>query len=308
MKCKEIKIGQLKFANPVFGASGCVGHGYELQDYTDISRVGALSMKTVTYDPRIGNKPPRICEVPNGMMTSIGLQNPGAKKYIEEYLPEIKKAMRPDQIIISVGGNDTEDYLRTVDMFLETCTEDDIAAIELNGACPNVKHGGGVMSASADAMYELIKVVKKHTDIPLIGKMNTNFQNFCDVAKGIEAAGAEAVYLVSTPMGLRIDIKRRKPMIGNVVAPVNGPAVFPQSVLKTWNVYKSVNIPVIASGGIYTAEDAVEIMMAGAAAVGIGSAQFINPNAMNEILAGLVQFCDDNGIDSFAELTGSVQI
>ena len=308
MKCKEIKIGQLKFANPVFGASGCVGHGYELQDYTDISRVGALSMKTVTYDPRIGNKPPRICEVPNGMMTSIGLQNPGAKKYIEEYLPEIKKAMRPDQIIISVGGNDNEDYLRTVDMFLETCTEDDIAAIELNGACPNVKHGGGVMSASADAMYELIKVVKKHTDIPLIGKMNTNFQNFCDVAKGIEAAGAEAVYLVSTPMGLRIDIKRRKPMIGNVVAPVTGPAVFPQSVLKTWNVYKSVNIPVIASGGIYTAEDAVEIMMAGAAAVGIGSAQFINPNAMNEILAGLVQFCDDNGIDSFVELTGSAQI
>ncbi len=308
MKCKEVEIGKLKFANPVFGASGCVGHGYEIQDYTDISKVGALSMKTVTYDPRIGNKPPRVCEVPDGMMTSIGLQNPGAEKYIAEYWPQIKAAMRPDQIIISIGGNDIEDYLRTVDLFLETCTADDIAAIEINGACPNVKHGGGVMSASADAMCELIKAVKKHTDIPVIGKMNTNFQNFCDVAKGIEAAGAEAVYLVSTPMGLRIDIRRRRPMIGNVAAPVNGPAIFPQSVLKTWNVYQSVNIPVIASGGIYTAEDAVEMMMAGATAVGIGSAQFINPNAMNEILTGLVDFCDKNSIDTFAELTGSAQI
>ena len=128
------------------------------------------------------------------------------------------------------------------------------------------------------------------------------------MAKGIEAAGAEAIYLVSTPMGLRIDIKRRKPMIGNIVAPVNGPAIFPQSVLKTWNVYKCVQIPVIASGGIYTAEDAVEMMMAGATAVGIGSAQFINPNAMNEILEGLIQFCDENGIVNFAELTGAAQI
>lgn len=308
MKCKSIQLGKATFNNPVFGASGCVGHGYEIEDYTDISAVGALSMKTVTYDPRMGNKPPRVCEVYSGMMTSIGLQNPGARAYIKEHLPKMKAAMRPDQIIISIGGNDIEDYLKTVDLFLETLKPGEIAAIELNGACPNVKHGGGVMSASADTMYTLVSEVRKHTDIPVIGKMNTNFQNFCDVAKGIEAAGADAVYLVSTPMAMRIDIRKRRPMIGNVTAPVNGPAIFAQSVLKTWNVYNVVKIPIIASGGIYSAEDAVEMMMAGASTVGIGSAQFINPNAMNEILDGLIAFCDANGFETFADLTGCVQI
>lgn len=307
MKCKSVKLGRMEVANPVLGASGCVGHGYEIDSYTELDKIGALSMKTVTYEPRKGNKPPRVCEVPGGMMTSIGLQNPGAKVYIEEHLPKMKAAMRSDQIIISIGGNDLEDYRRTVGLFLEVCRPGEIAAIELNGACPNVKHGGGVMSSSADAMYDLVSMVRKCTDIPVIGKMNTNFQNFCDVAKGIEAAGADAVYLVSTPMGLRIDIKKRKPMIGNVTAPINGSAIFPQSVLKTWNVYNAVKLPIIASGGIYSAEDAIEMMMAGASAVGIGSAQLVNPNAMNEILEGMVAFSNENHVETFAELTGCVE-
>lgn len=301
---KEMNLGRIKLANPVLGASGCVAHAFELKPYTDINKIAAFSMKTVTFDERKGNKPPRICEVSNGMMSSIGLQNPGIEYYLKEYMPQIKDACRPDQIIISIGGNDIEDYVATAKRVADTCRVDEIAALEINGACPNVIHGGGVMSASPDAMYKLIKAIKAAVDFPIIAKMNTNFANYCDVAKAIEAAGADVVYLVSTPMGMHIDIKKRKPAIGNIKAPVSGPAILPQAILKTWDIYKVVNIPIIGSGGIYTAEDAIETMMAGASAVGIGSAQFINPNAAVEILDGMVRFCENNHIGSFSELVG----
>jgi len=299
-----ISLGKMNFQNPVFGASGCIGHGYEIEPYTDLGRFGALSMKTVTYDVRLGNKPPRVCEVDDGMMTSIGLQNPGVFAYIEEELPEIKRACRPDQIIISVGGNEVSDYVETAVKIAESCSADEIAAIEVNGACPNVTHGGGVMSSSPEKMYEVVNAVKKAVPFPVIGKMNTNFASFCDVAKAIEDAGADAVYLVSTPMGLKIDLLRRCPLIGNVKAPVSGPAVRPQAVLKTWEVYEAVKLPIIASGGIYTAEAAIENIMAGAAAVGIGSAQLINPNAAAEILDDMIVWCESNRVDSFEELIG----
>lgn len=301
---QEITLGRIKLQNPVLGASGCVAHAYELEPFTDLSKVGAFSMKTVTYDPRIGNKPPRICEVEDGMLTSIGLQNPGVDAYIAEHIPEIKKSIRPDQIIISVGGNEVADYVACAKKLADQFGPGELAAIEVNGACPNVAHGGGVMSASPEKMYEVVKAIKDAVPFPVIGKMNTNFSVFCDVAKAIEEAGADAIYLVSTPMGMHIDLRTRRPAIGNVKAPVSGPAILPQAVLKTWEVYEAVNIPIIASGGIYTAEAAIENIMAGATAVGIGSAQFINPNAAVEILEGMVAYCEANHIESFAEITG----
>lgn len=305
---KEINLGRIKLNNPVLGASGCVAHAFELKPYTDISKIAAFSMKTVTYDERKGNKPPRICEVSDGMLSSIGLQNPGIEYYLSEYWPQIKSACRPDQIIISIGGNEIEDYVATARRVADVCGVNEIAALEINGACPNVVHGGGVMSASPDAMYRLIKAIKAAVDFPLIAKMNTNFANYCDVAKAIEEAGTDAVYLVSTPMGMHIDLNKRKPAIGNVKAPVSGPAILPQAILKTWDIYKTVNIPIIGSGGIYTAEDAIETMMAGASAVGIGSAQFINPNAAVEILEGMTAYCEKKGIGSFSELTGCAHV
>lgn len=301
---KEIALGKIHLQNPVLGASGCVAHAYELEPFTDLSRVAAWSIKTVTYDPRLGNKPPRICEVDDGLLTSIGLQNPGIHAYIEEHLPKIKESLRPDQIFISIGGNEVSDYVATAEKIAENCDPSEIAAIEVNGACPNVSCGGGVMSSSPDKMYEVVTAIRKAVPFPVIGKMNTNFPVFCDVAKAIEAAGAEAVYLVSTPMGIHIDLKKRKPFMGNIKAPVSGPAILPQAVLKTWDVYEAVNIPVIASGGIYTAEAAIENIMAGAAAVGIGSAQFVNPNAAVEILDGMISFCEENHISSFEEIIG----
>lgn len=301
---REISLGKIKLTNPVLGASGCVAHGFELAPYTDISRIGAFSMKTVTYEPRLGNRPPRICEVSDGMLTSIGLQNPGIDVYVKEYIPQIKAALRPDQIIISIGGNEIEDYVATAKRIAQVCGANEIAALEVNGACPNVAHGSGVMSASPDQMYQVVKAIKEATDFPIIGKMNTNFDCYRDVARAIQAAGAEAVYLVSTPMGMHIDLKSRKPAIGNVKAPVSGPAILPQAILKTWDIYEVVDIPIIGSGGIYTAAAAIETMMAGASAVGIGSAQFINPNGAVEILDGMTAYCEQNGIGSFEELIG----
>lgn len=302
---KEIMLGKIKLANPVLGASGCVAHGYELKPYTDIGKIGAFSMKTVTYEPRPGNPPPRICETASGMLTSIGLQNPGIEQYRKEYLPEIRKVCRPEQIIISIGGNEIEDYVAVAEKIAEVCRPGEIAAIEVNGACPNVKHGGGVMSAAPETMYQVIQAVKKAVPFPIIGKMNTNFDIYTEVAQAIEAAGAEAVYLVSTPMGMHIDINTGKSGIGNGKAPVSGPAILPQAILKTWEVYRKVKIPIIGSGGIYTAEAAVETMMAGASAVGIGSAQFINPNAAVEILEGLEAYCQSKGIERVSDLIGS---
>ena len=301
---KEISLGKIQLQNPVLGASGCVAHAYELEPFTDLAKVAAWSITTVTYDPRLGNKPPRICEVDDGLLTSIGLQNPGIHAYIEEHLPKIKEALRPDQIFISVGGNEVSDYVATAVKIAENCAPGEIAAIEVNGACPNVSCGGGVMSSSPDKMYEVVKAIREAVPFPVIGKMNTNFPVYCDVAKAIEAAGAEAVYLVSTPMGTRIDLKKRKPFMGNIKAPVSGPAILPQAVLKTWDIYEAVNIPIIASGGIYTAEAAIENIMAGATAVGIGSAQFVNPNAAVEILEGMVTFCEENHISSIEEIVG----
>lgn len=304
MNNTKINLGRVTLENPVIGSSGCVAHAYELESYTDISKIGAFTMKTVTYEPRKGNKPPRICEVSDGMLTSIGLQNPGIEAYIAEHVPEIKKACRPDQIIISVGGNEVEDYVATAKRIEEAFAPGELAAIEVNGACPNVAHGGGVMSASPETMYEVVKAVKEAVSFPVIGKMNTNFGVFCQVAQAIEKAGADAVCLVSTPMGMHIDLRSRKPAIGNGKAPVSGPAILPQAILKTWEVYESVRIPVIASGGIYTAEAAIETMMAGASAVGIGSAQFINPNASVEILEGMIAYCEANQVKNFEELVG----
>lgn len=302
---KEITLGRIKLSNPVLGASGCVAHGYELKPYTDIGKIGAFSMKTVTLEPRQGNPPPRICEVASGMLTSIGLQNPGIEEYRKTYLPEMKRACRPDQIFISIGGNEIEDYVAVAEKIAQVCGPGEIAAIEVNGACPNVAHGGGVMSAAPETMYRVVKAVREAVPFPVIGKMNTNFAQFCEVAQAVEEAGAEAVYLVSTPMGMHIDIRTGKSAIGNGKAPVSGPAILPQAVLKTWEVYEKVKIPIIGSGGIYTPEAAVETMMAGASAVGIGSAQFVNPNAAVEILRGMESFCQERGIESFSELTGS---
>lgn len=307
MKNLETKLGRATFRNPVFAVSGCSGHGYELRPYADLTRFGAVSLKTVTYLPRPGNPPERVAEVPAGVITSIGLQNPGPDVFLAETMPKTLKALDRDQIIVSVAGE-------TVDEYVELCRRTAeryggrIAALELNGACPNVSHGVGYFSRDAKAAFDLIRTARAAVSVPIFFKFNTNFDNYLEVASAIEEAGADALYTTNTPLGLKIDIRTRRPAIGNVIGPICGPAIRPVGVMRTWNLRGQVKMPIIASGGVSTWEDALEYILAGATAVGVGSAQFAQPDVVPRIVADLEAYMDSEDLDSLEPLIGAARL
>ena len=300
----ETRLGRAVFRNPVFGASGCTGHGYELAGYTDLSRFGAVSLKTFTPAPRAGNPPERIAEVPAGVLNSIGLQNPGKDAFFAQTMPRVLAALERDQIVVSVGGDTIEDYVAL-------CRETEarfggrIAALELNAACPNVSHGAGFYSRDPQAARELVQAVREAVVLPVFLKFNTNFPNYLEVAAAVEAAGADALYTTNTPLGMKIDLHRRRPALGNGRGPICGPAIRPIGVLRTWELYEAVRLPIIASGGICTWEDAVEYLLAGACAVGVGSAQFVQPDAASDILSGLERYAAAEGLECLTPLVGA---
>jgi len=300
----ETNLGRLRLENPVICASGCFGYGYELADYTDLHSLGAITLKTITPEPRNGNPPPRVKEISSGILTSIGLQNPGADFFMKNIMPKVKEACKPNQIIVSIAGNTVEDYANLCATISEKYGKGDIAAIEINAACPNVKLGGGAFCSKPDAMRELLSAVMKVTTLPVIAKINTNYDNTVEIAKVIEESGVDAIATTSTPLGMSIDIKKRKPALGNIKGPISGRAIRPIGVGKVWDIYRAVKIPISPSGGIYTTEDALEYIMAGATAVEIGSAHFINPRASLEILEGLKAFMVENGISDISSLVG----
>ena len=300
----ETRLGRAVFRNPVFGASGCTGHGYELAGYTDLSRFGAVSLKTFTPAPRAGNPPERIAEVPAGVLNSIGLQNPGKDAFFAQTMPRVLAALERDQIVVSVGGDTIEDYVAL-------CRETEarfggrIAALELNAACPNVSHGAGFYSRDPQAARELVQAVREAVVLPVFLKFNTNFPNYLEVAAAVEAAGADALYTTNTPLGMKIDLHRRRPALGTGWGPICGPAIRPIGVLRTWELYEAVRLPIIASGGIRTWEDAVEYLLAGACAVGVGSAQFVQPDAASDILSGLERYAAAEGLECLTPLVGA---
>ena len=300
----ETRLGRAVFRNPVFGASGCTGHGYELAGYTDLSRFGAVSLKTFTPAPRAGNPPERIAEVPAGVLNSIGLQNPGKDAFFAQTMPRVLAALERDQIVVSVGGDTIEDYVAL-------CRETEvrfggrIAALELNAACPNVSHGAGFYSRDPQAARELVQAVREVVALPVFLKFNTNVPNYLEVAAAVEAAGADALYTTNTPLGMKIDLHRRRPALGNGRGPICGPAIRPIGVLRTWELYEAVRLPIIASGGIRTWEDAVEYLLAGACAVGVGSAQFVQPDAASDILSGLERYAAAEGLECLTPLVGA---
>ena len=300
----ETRLGRAVFRNPVFGASGCTGQGYELAGDTDLSRFGAVSLKTFTPAPRAGNPPERIAEVPAGVLNSIGLQNPGKDAFFAQTMPRVLAALERDQIVVSVGGDTIEDYVAL-------CRETEarfggrIAALELNAACPNVSHGAGFYSRDPQAARELVQAVREAVVLPVFLKFNTNFPNYLEVAAAVEAAGADALYTTNTPLGMKIDLHRRRPALGNGRGPICGPAIRPIGVLRTWELYEAVRLPIIASGGIRTWEDAVEYLLAGACAVGVGSAQFVQPDAASDILSGLERYAAAEGLECLTPLVGA---
>ena len=284
--------------NPVIPASGTFGYGYEFAGLYDINCLGTFSFKGTTRQPRFGNPTPRIAEAPAGMLNSVGLQNPGVEKVISEELPKLKKCFRKP-VMANVSGFSVEDYAYTCGRL---DAEEQVGWLEVNISCPNV-HGGG-MSFGTDpkAAAEVTAAVKKVTTKPVIMKLSPNVTDITAIAKACEDAGADGLSLINTLQGMRIDLRTRKPVIKNIMGGVSGPAVFPVALRMVWQVCRAVKIPVVGMGGVTTAEDVLEMMMAGATAVEVGAANLTDPCACRKIVEELPAVMDRYGISTLDEL------
>lgn len=282
--------------NPIIPASGTFGYGYEFASLYDINILGTFSFKGTTKEPRFGNETPRIAEAPQGMLNSVGLQNPGVEKVITEELPKLAKVFKKP-VMANVSGFSIDEYVYTAKK-LDACSQ--VGWIELNISCPNV-HGGG-MSFGTDCKNagEVTKAVKKEIKKPLIVKLSPNVTDITEIAKAVEAEGADAVSLINTLMGMRIDIRTKKPVLANVTGGLSGPAIFPVALCMVYKTAKAVKIPVIGMGGISSAEDVLEMMAAGAKAVEVGAANLINPYACKDIIDDLPAAMDKYGIDTLS--------
>ena len=301
--CLKVNIGGIGMNNPVMTASGTFGFGIEYSQFIDINQLGAIVVKGVTLKPKEGNPTPRIVETPAGMLNSIGLQNPGVDYVINNCVPYFKKLKT--KVIVNISGDSTLDYALVAKKLTDA---GGISGIEVNISCPNVKRGGMAFGASAKSAFEVTEAVKDATDLPVIVKLSPNVTDIAEIAKAVEAAGADAVSLINTLTGMAIDINARKPVLGNVVGGLSGPAVKPVAVYAVWRVYKAVDIPIIGMGGISSAEDALEFILAGARAVAIGTANFVNPKTAIEVIEGIERYLKSHEISDINELVGKAHV
>ncbi len=286
--------------NPVIAASGTFGYGMEYNEFYPVSRLGGVSCKGTTLRERAGNHAPRIAETPSGMLNSVGLQNPGVGPFLSVYLPWLKK--QGTAAIANIAGNSVEEYCEMAERLHDSAVD----IVELNISCPNVKHGGVNFGTSCDSVAQVTGEVKKRCGKPLMVKLTPNVTSIGDIAAAAEAAGADALSLINTLTGMRIDIRTRRPILHNNTGGLSGPAVFPVAVRMVREVYKRVKVPVVGMGGISTWEDAAEMMIAGAAAVQVGTANFRDPMACVKIIDGLETFAEQNNLHSITELTGTL--
>lgn len=297
----SVTVAGVKFPNPVIAASGTYGFG---QDYTDlypISKLGGISCKGTTLEPRNGNPAPRIAETPAGMLNSVGLQNPGIDMFISAYLPQLKE--EGNVIIANIAGATLDDYRQTAERLDGT----NVDMIELNISCPNVKQGGASWGITCEGAAAVTKTVRSVTKKPLMVKLTPNVTNIVDIAKAVESEGADCLSLINTLLGMRIDIRTRRPILRNNVGGLSGAAVFPVALRMVWQVACAVNIDIVGMGGITTANDAIEMMMAGAKAIQMGTAIFTDPYAPLKVIDGLEKYMEENSIDSLNEIVGTVQ-
>ncbi|MBQ1438012.1 MAG: dihydroorotate dehydrogenase [Ruminococcus sp.] len=297
----SVKVAGVEFSNPLIAASGTFGFGMEYGEFYPLSVLGGISCKGITLKRRDGNPPPRIAETPSGMLNAVGLQNPGVDVFIKEDLPWLKK--QNTVIIANIAGNTIEEYCEMAEKLSET----DVDMIELNISCPNVKHGGVQFGTSCESVGNITAEVRKHCKKPLIIKLSPNVTDIASIAQSAEANGADAISMINTLTGMRIDINSRRPIIHNNTGGMSGPAVFPIAVRMVWQVANAVKLPIIGMGGISTWEDAVEMLIAGATALQIGTVLFSDPYAPIKISEGLNAFLDKNGIKSVTELTGTIK-
>lgn len=296
----EVELCGIKMDNPVMAASGTFGYGYEFAELYDINCLGSFSFKGTTLKPRFGNPTPRIAECEMGMINAIGLQNPGVDKVIEEELPKLSKCLHK-KVMANIGGFSIEEYTEVAKR-LDVC--DQIGWLELNISCPNVRHGGLAFGTDPDAAASVVSSVKKAVKKPVIVKLSPNVTDITAIAKACEAAGADGLSLINTMLGMRIDLKTGKPVIANVMGGFSGPAVFPVALRMVYQVYEAVDIPVVGIGGIRSAEDVIEMMLAGATAVQIGAANLTDPYICRDIAAQLPKVMDKYGIKDLKDIIG----
>ena len=299
----KVNLCGIEMDNPIIPASGTFGFGYEFAELYDINELGTFSFKGTTKDPRFGNPTPRIAECYSGMINAVGLQNPGVEKVISEELPKLKKCFHKP-VMANVSGFAVEDYAYTC---AKLDKEEQVGWLEVNVSCPNVHGGGMSFGTNPEAAAEVTRAVKAVTTKPVIIKLSPNVTDIVSIAKACEEAGADGISLINTLLGMRIDLRTRKPVIANKMGGFSGPAIFPVAVRMVYQVANAVKIPVVGMGGVSTAEDVIEMMLAGATAVEVGAANLVNPYACRDIVRDLPRVMNKYGINNLNEIIGGVK-
>lgn len=298
----QVEIAGIKMKTPIIAASGTFGFGLEYIDFVDLNKIGAVSVKGTTLQPRAGNSGRRIAETPAGMLNSIGLENPGADEFLRSTLTKLAAYEVP--VIVNISGNTVEEYGELA----AKLDVPGVAALEVNISCPNVKHGGLVFGTDPKSAASVTREIKKSTNKPVIVKLSPNVTDIVEMARAVEDAGADAVSLINTLLGMAIDTKSWRPVLGNIVGGLSGPAVKPVAVRMVWQVAKAVKVPVIGMGGIMSGQDAIEFLLAGASAVMVGTANFVNPRAMESVAEELQEYMLKRGLKNVTELVGKVRV
>ncbi len=295
----SVNLGGIIMKNPVAVASGTFGYGREYEDFVDISSLGAVIVKGTTLEPRPGNARPRIVETPSGMLNAIGLENPGIDAFLSEHLPYLQE--RNVTVIANIAGNTVDDY---AELASRIKGQSGVAGIELNISCPNVKRGGLQFGTDPELVYQVVDAVKKHSTLPVIPKLSPNVTDIVAIARAARDAGADALSMINTLMGMAVDIDKRCPVLGNVFGGLSGPAIKPVALRMIYQVYKEIDIPILGGGGIMNTTDALEFIMVGATAVSVGTGNFVHPALAYDISQGISEYLNRQGIRNISELRG----
>lgn len=296
----SVTLGPLKLNNPVTVASGTFGYGKEYEAYLEASGLGAVIVKGTTLEPRSGNPPPRIIETPAGMLNAIGLENPGIEVFLKKHLPYLQE--KNINTILNIAGNSIDDYRKICSMVEG---HSGLSAIELNISCPNVDRGGMQFGTDPDTVEQIVRAVKGETSIPIIPKLSPNVTDIVQIAQAAKNAGADAISMINTLMGMAVDIKNRRPVLGNIFGGLSGPAIKPVALRMIYQVFKAVDIPILGGGGIMTAQDALEFIMVGASAISVGTGLFVNPRAPQDIIDGLAEYMAEHNLTSLEDIRGA---
>lgn len=298
----SVNIGKIKFKNPLLVASGTFGYGEEYSKFFDLGKLGGVVTKSITLNPKTGHPPVRTCETASGMLNCIGLENVGVNRFIKDKLPFLKKFNT--RIIVNIAGSSVEEYIEVVEKLNRA---QNIDMLEVNISCPNVKEGGIVFGCDTKLAYNCVKRVKEKSRFPIMVKLSPNVRDIIEIALAVEEAGADAISLINTLVGMAIDIEKRKPVLSNITGGLSGPAIKPVALAMVYKVAQKVKIPIVGIGGIMNHKDALEFILAGASLVQIGTANFVDPQSSIKIVEGMENYCQENKIEKIKDMVGKLK-